>query len=377
MRPVKTYLKLQYILPVTGLFFVMLYVVFLLTGGEILMEGRRNSFDRGNSGFFYFFRLFKQMDYQLKRWYEAGPPEGKYGCMVYLDYYPNHRKLLEGILKWVKQGNVLFIAGIHDDVDPVFSRKLRYGTSWEVEAVGDREYFFSFSTSRFFQAQPGDAELMRSESGTLVIRRQLGNGMVYLFADNNLFINRYFANPDHAIFLNLLFSDFYSHTIYFYEYGTGVWEMRNPVMILFQGSFLFLTLHLLLMGLVFAAWRGRRFGKPLHAEPFKRRSLGVHLAAVGNFFQKAGALQIVEDLTRKYFIKRTKQLLNIKKSMTENELVEKLAEFTGENPAKLNVLLEKPTGAPEKTLFKKRKDIYRVIMNMKNNKQRKKVVRRR
>jgi hypothetical protein len=361
----------------TGLFFVMLYTVFLLTGGDILLESRRSSFDRGNSGFFYFFRLFKQMDYQLKRWYEAEPPEGRYGCMVYLDYYPNDRKLLEGILKWVKQGNVLFIAGIHDNVDPVFSRKIRYGRSLEVEAVGDREYAFSFSTSRFFQAQPGDAELMRSESGTMVIHRQLGNGRVYLFADNNLFINHYFANPDHAIFLNLLFSDYFSDTIYFYEYGTGVREMRNPVMVLFQGNFLFLTLHLLLMGLVFAAWQSRRFGKPLHAEPFKRRSLDIHLAAVGNFYRKAGALQIVEALTRKYFIKRTKQLLNIKKSMTDNELVEKLAEFTGENPGKLNVLLEKPTGLPEKTLFKKRKDIYRVMMTIKNHKQRKKAGQRR
>jgi len=377
MRPVKSYLKLQYILPMTGLFFVILYTVFLLTGGDILPESRRSSFDRGNSGFFYFFRLFKQMDYQLKRWYEAEPPEGKYGCMVYLDYYPNDRTLLEGILKWVKQGNVLFIAGIHDNVDPVFSRKIRYGRSLEVEAVGDREYAFSFSTSRFFQAQIGDAELMRSESGTMVIHRQLGNGRVYLFADNNLFINHYFANPDHAIFLNLLFSDYFSDTIYFYEYGTGVREMRNPVMVLFQGNFLFLTLHLLLMGLVFAAWQSRRFGKPLHAEPFKRRSLDIHLAAVGNFYRKAGALQIVEALTRKYFIKRTKQLLNIKKSMTDNELVEKLAEFTGENPGKLNVLLEKPTGLPEKTLFKKRKDIYRVMMTIKNHKQRKKAGQRR
>ena len=153
--------------------------------------------------------------------------------------------------------------------------------------------------------------------------------------------------------------------------------MRNPVMILFQGNFLFLTCHLLLMGLVFAAWHGRRFGKPLQAEPFRRRSLRVHLAAVGNFYQKTGALQIVETLTSKYFIKRTKQLLNIKKSISRGELVEKLVEFTGESPDKLNVLLEEPTGLPEKMLFKKRKDIYRVIMNIKKHKQRKNMGRRR
>jgi len=368
----KRYLHAQYYIPVIAFFFIFLYILLLLTGEEVPGQSRGNTFNKSGSGYFFFYKLFKRLDYKFERWYEAEPP-GESGCLVYFDYFPGDKEILDRVVKWVKQGNVLFLAGINADYDPIRSRKVAFGPSMDVEiskSLGAevKPLPFSFSGSQYFKSLLGDSILMRSESGALLIERSLGRGRVFLFADNNLFVNRNFINENHAVFLNLVFKPYYKKNVYIYEYGTGVQRVKNPVLILFKGDLLVLTLHLFLMGILFAAWKGKRFGKPLQAEPFKRRSLSLHLAAVGDFYQKARALRIVESLTRKYFIYRVKHILNLKKNIPIDQLVETLSGYTGKSPGKIRVLLEEPGGVPEKMLFMKRKEISELIAEIENYK---------
>ncbi|MGD2088102.1 MAG: DUF4350 domain-containing protein [Candidatus Aminicenantes bacterium] len=371
----KQYLKAQYYLPVIAFVFISLYALFLISGGETRVRERRSSLNQGGGGYFLFYKLFKQLGYKLRRWYEAELPK-KVGCLIYYDYYPGglDQDTIDAIVKWVKQGNVLFLVGVHGDSDPVFYRRVEAGPARNVmisKKVTSEPHSFSFSFSNCFAAEAGDEVLLSSETGALLIRRSLGSGLVYLFADNNLFVNRYFINPFHAVFLNRLLNDYFSEDFYIYEYGTriSVYQVKNAVMILFKGDLVFVTLHLLLLGMIFAVWKGKRFGKPLRAEPFKRRSISVHLAAVGGFMQKTKANKIVESLTRKYLIYRAKQILNIKKNISIDELVEMLSKYSDKTPAKIKILLENPSGIPERMLLMKRKEIHDLITEIRDYKQ--------
>jgi len=378
----KQYLKAQYYIPVIAFVFISLYAVFLITGGEGQVRERRSSLNRGGGGYFLFYKLFKDLGYKLRRWYEVELPK-KVGCLIYYDYYPDglDQDTVDAVVKWVRQGNCLFLVGIHGGTDPVFYRRVDSGSARDVmisKEITSEPHLFSFSYSNYFEAETGDEVLMSSESGALLIRRSLGSGRVYLFADNNLFINRYFLNPYHAVFLNRIFNDYFTEDFYIYEYGTRIsaYKVKNAVMILFKGDLVFITLHLFLLGMIFVVWQGKRFGKPLRAEPFKRRSISVHLAAVGGFLQKTRANKIVESLTRKYLIHRAKQILNIKKSISGNELVEMLSKYSDKNPAKIKVLLENPTGIPERMLLMKRKEIHDLITEIRDYKHNQKFLRK-
>jgi hypothetical protein len=377
----KRYLKAQYFIPVIAFVFISLYALFLITGGETRVRERRSSINRGGGGYFLFYKLFKELGYKLRRWYEAELPK-KVGCLIYYDYYPGglDRDSIDAIVKWVRQGNFLFLVGIHGGTDPVFYRRVEAGPAQDVmisKKVTSEPHAFSFSFSNFFETKTGDEVLMSSESGALLIRRSLGSGRVYMFADNNLFVNRYFLNPYHAVFLNRLLGDYYTEDFYIYEYGTriSVYKVKNAVMILFKGDLVFVTLHLFLLGMVFVVWKGKRFGKPLRAEPFKRRSISVHLAAVGGFLQKTKANKIVESLTRKYLIHRAKQILNIKKNISIDALVEMLSKYSDKSPGKIKVLLETPTGIPERMLLMKRKEIHDLITEIRDYKHNQKLLR--
>lgn len=369
MKDWKEVFKPRILLPGLALIFVFLYTLFVLTGGDIPVQGRRNSFNRGDSGYFLFYRLFKDLGYNLIRWYEATPPD-KPGLMIYFDYLNEDKDLLDGVLKWVRRGNMLVLAGIQSKRDPVFSRPLGFGPARKVDSMLD-DSNFAFSWSRYLEAEPKDEVLLSSESGALCIMKGYGEGMVFLFPDNNIFINRYFRDPAHAVHLNYFFSESFGTRIYLYEYGTGVHKVGNPVMILFKGNMLYLTLHLILMGLIFAAWRIRRFGKPVRLEPYKRRSLSVHLAAVGNFYQKTRALDIVDSLLRKYLIYRARHLLNLGTGTSPTELAEKIADYTGWNPEKLRVVFQETGGENEKMLHIKRREMFALLEEIKEYKRNK------
>jgi hypothetical protein len=356
--------------------FIALYTLFLITGGDVQVQERPSSLHQGGNGYFLFYKLFQQLGYQMRRWYEAELPK-KGGCLLYLDYFfrDRHRETIDKIVKWVKEGNTLFLVGVKANTDSVFYRRVNSGPAQDIKIskeVTSGSFKFSFSYSRYVEPKTDDVVLMRSESGALLIRRPMGDGWVYLFADNNLFVNRYFFNPHHAMFLNEVLRKYYRGKFYLYEYGTriSIYKVNNPVTVLFKGDFLFVTLHLFLLGMIFAAWKARRFGKPLQAEPFRRRSISVHLAAVGGFYQKTRAYTIVETLTRKYFIYRAKHLLNIKKNISTGDLAEMLVKYThtGKGIDQIKMLLEESTGIHERMLVKKRKDIHELIMEIQDYK---------
>lgn len=376
---IKPYLKAQYLVPLTALFFVFLYAFYQVTGsGEAAVRQRRNSISRDGSGYFYFYKLFKDLDYRFKRWYKEELPEVEKDmkCMVYFDYRQGDEEKIKPLLEWANKGNVLFIVGVHTGFDPVLSRRIVTGRPKKITVsrrVTTAPLRLSFYHGRHLKAGAKDDVLINSDIGALLLRHPMNMGEVYIFPENRWFVNGYFSHPDHAVLLNGVFKQYFNRQIYIYEHesSSGKYRVNNPVMVVFKGSFGWFTFHLFLLGLVFASWKGRRFGSPLHLAPFRRRSLGVHLEAVGNFYQKTGATQIVDGFMRRYLIYRLKHLLNIKKKLTDDQLIEAVTHYMthpGNQKERLQNLLAPPRHIPEKSLYQKRKDINRLLDDILNQK---------
>ena len=189
----KSYWKAQYYLPVLAFVFIVFYALFLISGGEVRVESRRDSLDRGGTGYFLFYRLFKQLGYPVRRWYEAELPE-KGGCLFYFDYYAGEpdREAIAQMTAWIERGNRLFLVGIHADTDPILERRVDSGPAWEVtisKKLTAQPLNVSFPRSRCLIPGSGDEVLIQSESGALLLKRRLGSGQVYLFAQYFIFCN--------------------------------------------------------------------------------------------------------------------------------------------------------------------------------------------
>lgn len=358
-KKIKPYLKAQYIFPLLAFFIIFIYTFYEVTGSGENIQKSQNTFNRGSRGYFYFYKLFKELDYKFKRWYKKGPPPGQ-GCMVYFDFMPGDEKKLEPLLEWVKKGNILFMVGLYSSHDPVFIRRILTGQPEKIIVsleVSGEPLQLNFFYGRHLDHFSFDDILISSNIGALLMRRPLGQGMIYIFPDNYWFSNRGFHFPDHAVLLNGVFKVYFDRTFYLYEYdsGTGHYRVNNPVMIFFKGHFQWLTYHLLFIGLVYVLWKSRRFGSPLHAELYKRHSLSVHLEAVGYFYQKARAPGIADKFLKKYFIYRLKQFFNIKRNLTTEELLEEVDHYTGKALFICAYLLRPSTGIGEKLLMNNRK----------------------
>ncbi|MCP4151795.1 MAG: DUF4350 domain-containing protein [bacterium] len=375
-QAMKKYLKAQYLVPVTAFFILVLYAFFIISGSTPQTRDRQNSYNKDHNGYFLFYNLFRRLDYKFHRWFKETPPE-KGGCLFYFDYYGGDKKTVERLTQWVSKGNTLFLVGINTPVDPVFARQMGFGLAERVAVateISSEPISFYFRSSRTLIPESGDTVLLHCESGALMTRHAMGAGHVYLVPDNRLFINGYFVDSGHAVFLSLLLKKYFGQTFYVYEYGTGLHKVNNPVMILFKGNFAYLTFHLLLMGLVFVLFKGKRFGSPLPADPFKRRTLTAHLTAVAGFYQKSGAFKIAGLLLRKYLIYRSKNILNIKKQISTAQLAELLARHTGKSKAAINGLLDHRAVLSDKNLFFKRREIHDLITELKACKRLKKTI---
>ncbi len=363
----KGFLKTRYVLPAVGLLLVMLYQLALMVGGEVRPSRRNSTKDRSYFGYFLFYNVFKQLGYRVTRIYDRELP-AQWGCMFFFDYYPEDKQELQRLQEWVREGNVLVLVGVHHSREPVFSRAIHYGPCKKIrtsEELSSGELRFSFTRGNHLEELDGDLVVIRSESGSLLTTGELGDGRVYIFPDTGFFANGFFRNPDHAVLLNRFLNRFYGAPVYFYEHGTTAEPGTSPVMILFKGSLAFLTLHLLLLGIVYAFRIGKRFGTPVHLAPLKRRSLSVHLAAVGLFYRKAGAYDIVEALHREYLFFRLRQLLNIRRHVTHEEiaaLVVRHLEARDMPPHQVSTLLLEAGGnVSEKSILQRRKAGCRLI----------------
>ena len=96
---------------------VLIYIIYSLTGITSIKRGE-NQFDNKNEqGFYIIKRLLENLGYSVQNIFMEDLHDP--GCLIYLNYENDLNE--EKISEWIKKGNILFIFGILDNVDPFFS----------------------------------------------------------------------------------------------------------------------------------------------------------------------------------------------------------------------------------------------------------------
>jgi hypothetical protein len=360
----RNFRKPQYVIPALGLLTLFVYTILLISG-----LGGRSTSPTGSlkpGGYKLFYELCKKLDFSIHKWY-SDSPAGIEGCLMYLDYEPDHLHRVESIKQWVKKGNTLIMIGIWGGKDPITGRAVSTAKNLKLTIPGIGEAVDAYSV-RHFKREESDRVHVDSEAGPLWISFPYGKGTVHLAPDNFLITNIYFSRPEIAVLVNSLIYPYHDIQIYLLERQRAAGAGSNPVAILFEGSLLPATLHILLLGILFAIISAKRFARPVTADPFKQRSLGVHIQGIGYFFQKARALALAHSIAGKYFSFRIRKILGIKGNPPPDELNRRLEKIPGLPNGTLDLLRFSSTPASEEDLLNKTREGYRVIRQLEQTK---------
>ena len=311
--------KAQYIIPGIGLVMIFTFALLQVSGigGGASPTG---SIDPG--GYLLFYELLEQLDFSIQRWYADSPPNNA-GCLVYLDYDEADRGRILQLQQWVTKGNTLVMAGLSAGTDPVTGRAVTVEKDVTFSLPEWDEEIRSASLLHI-KGKTSDTVHVKSPNGPLWISFPYGKGRIHLIPDHFLFVNRNFKKPDVALLVSTLLYPYRDQKIYVQDELSFDGSGSNPIAILFRGDLLLVTLHIVLLGILFALMSAKRFARPVVADPFKRRSLAAHIQGIGHFFRKARALDLVNDISVRYVQFRLKKLLGIKGNPSEEELLERL-----------------------------------------------------
>lgn len=349
----------QILIPV-GIFFALILAFTLLqvTGARTVEYGEGSKVSEKHQSYYVFYKLLSRLGYKTRKWYGNIPRFSK-NVIVMFDYNENDSELLEEVVEWVKKGNVLFLIGNRTDNDPVLDSPLKT-TGEPGEVVVDRAYSEDVDTlflesASVFEGEHDGRALISCEEGDLLVSASLGDGNVYICPDTQFFRNRDLLNYPHGIFLNNLFKKYYDHKILVYEYKPDIKTAINPIMILFKGKLLFVTLQLLLIGLFFCLWKGKRFGSIVKLNPFARRSLKEHLLAIGYFYQRTGYYKVINTIDAKYFLFQLGRIFRAGRKTTVAGMAQNVSSILRLEVSVVERLLTEQEGVSSEQLLKNRK----------------------
>jgi hypothetical protein len=354
---------------------IALYTLLMITGYSGVERDIRNTENKTFFGFYIFYKLMKNLGYKVEQWDGLGTLRD--GILIFFNYDESHHRFIPDIERWVRSGNTLFFMGLDSKTDPLFGYDIVQGEYSEVninkklqEDVED----ISFQTTTYLEHGKNGEILIGNTEGTLLVEEKLGGGEVYILSDNSLFSNMHLRDRNVAILLNNLFKDYYERRFSLYEYSTII--ATSPILPLFSGRLFYITVHILLMGLIFLLWRAKRFGNPIRYKPFARRTLREHLTAVGYFYQKAHANRLVDKLDISYFTYQVKNILGIKRQVKVREIVRILqSRYTLDMEEKeIEELFQKAEDVSEKSLYRRRQERHSIIDHI--NRERKTITRR-
>lgn len=164
--------------------------------------------------------------------------------------------------------------------------------------------------------------ILEKADGAFAVREKWNGGEVILIADSRLITDARIIREDNAVFFINCLKDFYPGPVVFdyshaYTHAAasrsgwdtdaedGQADRQTPF--IFQGLFLALFLQLVVLTAVFFLVFWKRFGPVLDTAQFARRSLLVHLGAVGAFFEKSRDTAAVTDILDRHFFARLRE----------------------------------------------------------------------
>ncbi len=151
-------------------------------------------------------------------------------------------------------------------------------------------------------------------NGNSIIRKAVYHEAEILFiSDGFMFSDKNILKEDNAVLLNNLFKDYYHSLIVFDETKAmkeqkRLMNLHKKESFLTMGSFPYIVLQLLILGIVFFLAHYKRFGNILDFNQYKKRSVRNHIQAVGNFLLNSGSNRALADIFDEYFFEKLARL---------------------------------------------------------------------
>lgn len=375
MKKIKKFVNVRNSIFVIASLCIALYTIIMISGYSGVEEAEQSTRNKSYRGYYIFYHLLKRLGYKIQR-RDTFSFFSRDTVLFYLNYRENQEEDFREIKDWVAQGNILFLIGMDTDTDPLFNNKIFHGDVQKINvhaSLRDDIDELSYKSTLYFDKESKGETLLGNSQGSILLRHAYEQGTVYLFSDSMFLSNGSLVHENNTVFLHNLLKEYYLNSLFVYEKESIV--TSSPVAFLFKGKLFYLTIHLLLMGLVFILINSIRFGNPVKANPLARRTLQEHLNAVGYFYLKSNALNLADTYGLKYFIYQVKNCLGIKKRMSTGELVQLLKKYNSidESEDEITALFSKTGVKSEKILLKKRQKRNEIIERLKKVKRRESV----
>ncbi len=314
-----------YVIAFVGLILIVLYTVSQLARFD------KTDLKAKDSRYRLFYKLFERLGYQTKHWTGKAPPDSS-GLVIYFNYQGKDKVFLDQLIHKVKEGGTLLLAGIESDLEPVQEKDMLKGQIGAIkvhDSLAEDVQELAIVYGRYFHKDMEGKVLLSASDKPILLEIKAGKGTIYLLSDSSLFKDFHMKDENVAVLINNLLKPFYEDKLYILHgehYSStpdhGAEDNLTLIRKLFQGKLFFIAIHLILMGVLFILWKGKRFGKTVLLNSRSRRSLAEHLSAVGLFYRKAKSTHIVEQIQTQHFVFRLRKLLGISYPSSEKVLIE-------------------------------------------------------
>lgn len=311
---------------IVGIFIILIVIAYVLVSIQGI-EGLKQK--EKMSPFKLFYTLFENLGYKTHKWYSSTLPDKK-GVFLIFDYVNRHEEQIQNILDKVEEdGSVLFIVGIDEDIDPYSNYDLIYESTENLtidSSISQDVKKIDGGWGRVIESKldESDTKLISTKDKTILYSSYHGKGKVYILSDNSLLGNWKFRNENIAILFNNILKPYYNDNLYLIYAGeeSKKFVNRSPIDILFEDNFLFITIQLILLGVLLLIWKGKRFGKGLRLNPYERRTLLEHLYAVGIFYRKSKRYGNIDKINSEFFQFRLRKVLNLSYKYSIEKIVD-------------------------------------------------------
>jgi len=307
------------VISIISIIFILLFLMVGASGFSGILPGSRLFSNKDDNGYYAFFRLLEELDYQIIFEKKYKTPTVERSAIVYIDSITDDSFSNEQITLWIRKGNTLVLFGETIDLfmgeDIIESGELQEINYQDDEIIPSAAVFASnYIPVEIFNGLNESTVIADNQNGIIIGQIKKGKGKIILISDQSVFNNYNMHNLQNALLLNNLFSDLQGIPIYLRERNPAA--LYNPSIIreLLIGRFFYLSAHLVLLFFLFIFMTGKRFSRPEVLAGKKQRKITEHLKAVGLFYQKAGAYELIEQIDSKYFkavICRNKKPVNL------------------------------------------------------------------
>ena len=293
------------LLAILSLFLIIAFLAVVASGFQGVLPGSMLFNNKFDNGYYVFYRLLEELGHNVHFEKRYNIPGAGKSAIIYVTA-PEEGFDRETYISWLSEGNTLVLIGnsisllldeeaVHTG-DPLVLRNIYnnqpYKESLSVTAWFDDEVMEKLDQYKVF---------LKTSKGAVVAESIVGSGRILYIADISLFNNRNMHNLQNALMLEKLFSDMKGQILNMRERSPEAVYDVSLIKGLLQDKGGYISFQLIIIFGLSVMILGKRFARPEKLEGKKIRKVTEHTRAVGLFFQKANACEIVESVDSNYF----------------------------------------------------------------------------